>query len=170
MPASMWRCTFSTTTIASSTTRPMAMTIASNVSRLIEKPISQIRKSTPTRDSGIATSGISTTRGEPRNSRITSITMAEASSRVIPTCRNASVMKIEESESIRMRRSAGNWPCSPVTEALIRSATSSGLAPGAGVIDMYTVARPLENARNSSSSLASASCATSPSRTRRSPS
>ena len=36
LPSSMWRWMFSTTTIASSTTRPMARTIASRVSRLIE--------------------------------------------------------------------------------------------------------------------------------------
>ncbi len=35
-PSSMWRWMFSTTTIASSTTRPMASTIASSDSRLIE--------------------------------------------------------------------------------------------------------------------------------------
>ncbi|MNT94260.1 hypothetical protein D3C72_2359070 [compost metagenome] len=36
LPSSMWRWMFSTTTMASSTTRPMANTIASRVSRLIE--------------------------------------------------------------------------------------------------------------------------------------
>ncbi len=34
----MWRWMFSTTMMASSTTRPMASTMASSVSRLIEKP------------------------------------------------------------------------------------------------------------------------------------
>ena len=36
MPSSRWRLTFSTTMIASSTTRPIASTMASSVSRLIE--------------------------------------------------------------------------------------------------------------------------------------
>ena len=36
MPSSMWRWMFSTTTMASSTTRPMASTKASSVRRLIE--------------------------------------------------------------------------------------------------------------------------------------
>ena len=35
-PSSMWRWMFSTTTMASSTTRPMASTMASRVSRLME--------------------------------------------------------------------------------------------------------------------------------------
>jgi hypothetical protein len=38
LPSSRWRWMFSTTTIASSTTRPMASTIASSVSRLKLKP------------------------------------------------------------------------------------------------------------------------------------
>ena len=41
MPSSRWRLTFSTTMIASSTTRPIASTSASSVSRLIEKPQQQ---------------------------------------------------------------------------------------------------------------------------------
>ncbi|MNZ85268.1 hypothetical protein D3C78_1040500 [compost metagenome] len=36
LPSSIWRWMFSTTTMASSTTRPMASTMASSVSRLIE--------------------------------------------------------------------------------------------------------------------------------------
>ena len=36
MPSSMWRWMFSTTTMASSTTRPIASTSASRVSRLME--------------------------------------------------------------------------------------------------------------------------------------
>ena len=67
MPSSMWRWMFSSTMIASSTTMPIASTIASNVSRLIVKPISSIRNSAPTSDSGTVTAGISTLRNEPRN-------------------------------------------------------------------------------------------------------
>ncbi len=65
----------------------------------MEKPAAQTRNSTPTNDSGIVTSGISTTRSEPRNSRITSITMSDASTRVRTTCTSASLMNTEESES-----------------------------------------------------------------------
>ena len=57
-----WRCrsTFSTMTIASSTTRPTESTIASSVSRLIVKPTISIRKTAPTSEIGIATTGMST--------------------------------------------------------------------------------------------------------------
>ena len=85
MPSSTWRWMFSTTTIASSTTRPIASTIANSDSRLIEYPIAQRKKQTPTSDSGIVTIGINTERNEPRNSRITRMTMTTASAMVLNT-------------------------------------------------------------------------------------
>ena len=84
-PSSMWRWMFSTTTIASSTTRPMASTIASSDNRLIEKPSASSTAHTPISDSGIVTIGISTERNEPRNRRITTTTMATASAMVLNT-------------------------------------------------------------------------------------
>ena len=67
MPSSMWRWMFSSTMIASSTTIPIASTIASRVSRLMVNPISSIRNNAPTSDNGMVTAGISTLRSEPRN-------------------------------------------------------------------------------------------------------
>ena len=66
-PSSICRCTFSTTTIASSTTSPMAITMASRVSRFREKPSARISDTTPISDRGMASRGISTTRSDPRN-------------------------------------------------------------------------------------------------------
>ena len=63
----MCRWMFSSTMIASSTTMPIASTIANNVSRLMVKPINSIRNSVPTSESGTVTAGISTLRNEPRN-------------------------------------------------------------------------------------------------------
>ncbi|MNR65472.1 hypothetical protein D3C85_1885200 [compost metagenome] len=63
----MWRCTFSTTTIASSTTRPMARTRASNVSRFRLKPNICINIAAPSIDSGMVTTGMSTVRKVPRH-------------------------------------------------------------------------------------------------------
>ena len=71
--------TFSTPTMASSTTIPIASTNASKVNKLTEKPISNIKKNTPIKDNGIVTIGISTERNAPRNKKITSITMTAAS-------------------------------------------------------------------------------------------
>ena len=58
MPSSRCRLTFSTTMIASSTTRPIASTSASNVSRLIEKPSASMTMNAPTSDRGMAITGI----------------------------------------------------------------------------------------------------------------
>ena len=85
MPSSMWRWMFSSTMIASSTTMPMASTIASRVSRLMVKPISSIRNSAPTSDSGTVTAGMTTLRSEPRNRKITTITITTASMIVLTT-------------------------------------------------------------------------------------
>ena len=74
----MWRSTFSTTMIASSTTSPIASTSASSVSRLIEYPSTSMMKNAPTSDSGIAMSGMATARRLPRNRKITTLTMMSA--------------------------------------------------------------------------------------------
>ncbi len=58
MPSSMWRSTASTTTIASSTTKPMASTSPNKESVLIEKPKIGKKTNVPTSDTGTASSGI----------------------------------------------------------------------------------------------------------------
>ena len=70
---------FSSITIASSTTRPIASTIASSVSVLIEKPNAYISANAPIRQTGIVTSGISVARSERRKKKITSTTSTTAS-------------------------------------------------------------------------------------------
>ena len=58
---------------------PMAKTIANSVSRLIEKPIEYIKNRAPTNDSGTVTAGIIELRSEPRNKKMTRITIMTAS-------------------------------------------------------------------------------------------
>ena len=58
MPFSIWRNTFSSTTMASSTTRPMASTMASNVSVFTVKPNAYISPKAPTSDTGMVTMGM----------------------------------------------------------------------------------------------------------------
>ena len=70
-PSRRWRSTFSTTTMASSTTRPTESTIASRVSRLIVKPKTCMRKTAPMSEIGIATIGMMTERHEPRKRKMT---------------------------------------------------------------------------------------------------
>ena len=92
MPACRWRSTFSTITIASSTTSPTESTIASSVSRLIVKPAASIRKTAPISEIGIATTGMITARTEPRNRKMTSTTISSVSVSVRSTSWMASSM------------------------------------------------------------------------------
>ncbi len=72
-------------TIASSTTSPTESTIASSVSRLIVNPATSIRNTAPISEIGIATMGMITARTEPRNRKITQITMSSVSASVFKT-------------------------------------------------------------------------------------
>jgi hypothetical protein len=58
---------FSSTTMASSTTRPIASTAPSSVSTLMEKPAITITMLAEMIDTGIVTAGISVARTVPRN-------------------------------------------------------------------------------------------------------
>ncbi len=62
LPMRTWRSTFSTTTMASSTTRPTASTMASIVSRFRLNPNAYITTAAPMSDTGIAMSGTSAVR------------------------------------------------------------------------------------------------------------
>ncbi len=92
MPSRKCRSTFSTTTIASSTTNPTESTIASSVSKFRLNPNSCMRNSAPISEIGIATTGTTTERIEPRNKKITTITMSNVSINVFTTSWMASLM------------------------------------------------------------------------------
>jgi len=91
-PSLRCRCTFSTTTMASSTTRPTDRTMASRVSRLRVNPNTCIKNTAPISDSGMATTGMKAERSEPRNKKMTSTTISRVSARVFTTSRMALVM------------------------------------------------------------------------------
>ena len=97
LPSSRWRWMFSTTTMASSTTRPIASTMASKVSRLMLKPSASIIVQTPIKDSGIVTTGMMTERSEARNRKITTMTMSTASPSVCSTSSIDDWMNLVES-------------------------------------------------------------------------
>ena len=96
-PSSRCRWMFSTTTMASSTTRPIASTIASSVSRLKLKPAASIRMQTPISDSGMVTTGMITDRSEARNRKITTTTIRTASVSVFSTSSIDDWMNLVES-------------------------------------------------------------------------
>ena len=88
---------FSTITIASSTTRPTESTIASSVSRLTVKPATSIRKTAPTSEIGMATTGMISARTEPRKKKMTTMTIRSVSVSVESTSLMASWMYSVES-------------------------------------------------------------------------
>ena len=84
-PSSMLRSTFSTTTMASSTTIPMASTSPNSDSVLIDTPISCMTANVPISETGTAINGMIEARQVCRN-RITTITTSRmASNRVSMT-------------------------------------------------------------------------------------
>ena len=78
----MWCMTASTTTIASSTTMPMARTRPSSESTLIEKPSSGKNMNAPTSETGTVRSGMSVARQFCRKMKTTMMTSAIASKSV----------------------------------------------------------------------------------------
>ncbi len=78
----MLRSTFSITTIASSTTMPMASTRPNSVSMLMEKPSAAMPAKVPMIDTGTASTGMSVTRKLCRKRYTTSTTSISASKKV----------------------------------------------------------------------------------------
>ena len=95
--SSITRSTFSTTTMASSTTMPMANTIASRLTVLAEKPTASSTAKVPIRLTGTAMTGMIVARTLPRNSSTTMTTSTKASSRVLMTSCIVSTTKVEVS-------------------------------------------------------------------------
>ncbi len=83
----MWRSTFSTTTIESSTTMPIASTSPNSESVLIEKPNASMIANVPTIDTGTAISGMIEARHVCRNRTTTITTKRTASNSVFTTSR-----------------------------------------------------------------------------------
>ncbi len=63
----------------------------------MEKPSASMITKAPTSDSGIATTGISTERGEPRKANTTMVTISSASNRVLSTSEMALFTNFVES-------------------------------------------------------------------------
>ena len=125
-PASTWRLMFSSTTIASSTTRPVA-TISAISDRLFsEKPQRYITAQLPTRATGTAATGIIAARSLPRNSSTTRMTRPTAMSSVCCASRSVARMVGERSLAMsrdtpagRNARSAGSCAVTPSTVAMM---------------------------------------------------
>ena len=81
----MMRSTFSTTTMASSTTRPMASTSPSRVRMLSEKPKMSMNPKVPMSEMGTATMGMTVARQLCKERNTTTITRKRASNSVLYT-------------------------------------------------------------------------------------
>src|ERR1051325_10971218 len=84
-PSAILRSTFSTTTMASSTTIPMASTKPNSERLLIEKPSASMTANVPTSDTGTAASGMMDARQVWRNTMTTITTSSTASIKVCTT-------------------------------------------------------------------------------------
>src|SRR5438552_696464 len=126
--ASMWRCAFSMTTIASSTTRPVASVIPNSVSELIEKPNILMNANVPIRETGIVTAGMMVARQSNKNRKITMMTMRTASSRVVMTSFTESPTTVVVSKAITYFIPGGKDLESSSSCALAALSTSSAFA------------------------------------------
>ncbi len=84
-PSSMWCSTASTTTMASSTTMPIASTRPNSVRLFRREPTAAIAANVPTMATGTATSGMIAARQLCRNTSTTSATRMTASRSVLNT-------------------------------------------------------------------------------------
>ncbi len=92
--ACMWCSTASTTTIASSTTMPIASTMPNRVSVLMVKPSNVNAAKVATSDTGTASIGISVARQLCRNRYTTTSTSSSASKKVCTTSCSEAFTKI----------------------------------------------------------------------------
>ena len=87
-PFSIWREMFSSTTMASSTTKPVATVRAIRVMLLMEKPAKAMIANVPRIETGTTIAGISVMRASPRKRKTTSVTRkTESSSERSTSCR-----------------------------------------------------------------------------------
>src|SRR5258707_10925805 len=108
MPSTMCRSTFSITTIASSTTNPVASVMPNSVNVLIENPKALMNIKVPTSDTGIVIAGINVLRQSCKNKKMTAITSAMACSSVISTSRMDSLTTLVVSKATAYSAPAEN--------------------------------------------------------------
>ena len=126
----MMRSTASITTMASSTTIPIASTMPKRLSWLIENPSAYIPMNAPMSAAGTTSVGIRVARKLCRNTSITMNTSTTAATSVMITSLIACVMKVVESKALNHLTPDGKLCCSWSIFALTLRATSSALAPG----------------------------------------
>ncbi len=143
----MCRKMFSSITIASSTTSPIASTIDSSVSVLIVKPNTYISANAPISDTGIVTIGMTVARKLRRKKKITSTTSTIASPIVWNTLAIERSMNTDVSYATTSFMPGGRLSFILSTSARTAFDSSSGLATACLITPMLSDGLPL-NARD----------------------
>ena len=164
-PSSMRRAMFSTTTMASSTTKPVAMISAISDRLFRLKSHRYMTAKVPISETGTARLGISVARPLRRNRKTTRITSATEISRV--SSASSSDARIDGlRSSITFSLTCGpSSSCSTGSCAWMASVASMMLAPGWRVTISSTAGRSSEKPALRTSSTESLTLATSPRRT-----
>ena len=121
---------FSIMTMASSTTKPVAM-VSAMIDRLLRlKPATYMTASVPTSESGTDRLGMTVARASPRKAKITATTRMTAKVSSICTSRTDARMVRVRSVTMATSSATGRESRSWGSIALMRSTTSMTLAPG----------------------------------------
>ena len=138
----MWRCTFSMTTMASSTTSPVASVMPKRVSELMEKPNNLMKAKVPISETGIVTAGMMVARQSSRKRKMTVMTMKMARPRVHSTSRMESPTTVVESKAMAYSRPGGKLFDNSASTALAFLSTSRALALESCMTPMPIASRP----------------------------
>jgi hypothetical protein len=142
MPPSTRRWTFSTSTMASSTTSPTARIIASRLKMLMLKPNIFITRKAPISETGMVSSAITLVRSEPRKTTTTASTSSTATITALNTSSTLACTKIEVSKAIATCIPGGAAAWSAGSMARTALPISSGLAVDCGTTPTATAVRP----------------------------
>ena len=147
MPASMWRCVFSSTTMASSTTKPVATVSAIKERLFRQKPSMYITPKVPSSETMVATAGMMVARTLRRKALTTSTTSTMDRIKVNSISCSEERMELVLSDATCSLMSPGSCACSCGSSARTPSTVAMTLAPGWRVISTMTAGSPLNRPR-----------------------
>ncbi len=165
MPCSMCRVAFSSTTMASSTTKPVA-TISAISDRLFRlKPARYMKPKVAMIDTGTAAAGISVARKRRRKANTTRMTRHTAITSVFSTSESEARIVAVRSIAMPSSAAAGIEACRNGIKSRMRCTVSRMLALGSRLMMMSTAGRPFASPAFLMSCTESTTSATSDSRT-----
>ena len=143
IPASMWRLVFSSTTMASSTTKPVATVSAIRLRLFRLKPSKYMTPKVPSSDTMVATAGMTVARALRKNALTTSTTSAIEISSVASISSSDERIELVLSDATCSVTSSGSWACSSGSMARTASTVAITFAPGWRVTSTTTAGLPL---------------------------